>query len=367
MHSRLTIAESLALQSSPAPAQLVKLGAIGAAAVLVLLLGIWIMAKRDVFAPSDGNRDTAAEREEEGHLNEVSEFDIPMRARVRALSGPAKSVLASGVILLGFFGYTLYKIFQTGSPATNYLTLELVVVAVAVLGVLGGVRLHRWAESRLGVMFNVYESAEGEPEVEKVEFYRSERLSIGGNDTLQQLHPARLLGVFRKRMLIGQHRELRSSPKPLTDTVIHSVPDGEHSFEVDDGVIINLTQGEPEYSHSAGAPADVHYRSPNSLSYERANSLRQSQRRMRIERDAAQTTQAALDEELERLAEMVINREWQTREDLMSLLQDYSELQNNSQPVRVETQQGGVGRSADAGGSSVLAEADKNGAKEEGD
>jgi len=157
--------------------------------------------------------------------------------------------------------------------------------------------------------------------------------------------------------MVGQHRELRGTPKPLSDTVTHSVPDGQHAFELDDGILVNQTRGEPIIQESPEAPSDIAYRSPNNLSYERAVGLQESKKRMRIERDSWQTTAAAYSAEIDRLADMILNREWSDKNDLMELLREYEEMQRErSSPDVVDNRSAGVSRSSSAEGSSILQE-----------
>lgn len=323
------------------------------------------MGKRGVFAPDTENKETLEQRKAEEEIRQQESYRIPLRSRIQSVSGPGKAVLATSTLILGFVAYLLTKMMQTGSPAEDYLSLEVAIIGVALIGVAGGVHLHKWADARIGTMYNVYETAGGEPDVEKVEFFKHERMNIGKEEVLQQLHPSNLLGIFRRRMLVGQHRELRASPKPLSDVVTHSVPPGKHAFEVDDGTIINLTRGEPNYAGSAEAPADVYYSSPNNLSYERAVQHEQSKERMRIERDAAQTTAAAYSSELDELSEMIINREWQDKRELMDLLDEYEEMQRSRTTTEIDNRQGGIQRSAQADGSSVLESAERNGSRKQ--
>lgn len=333
----------------------------GVVAVLVLLIGIWIMARRDVFSPDTENTETAEQRIEDKKLRERADFDIPLRSRVQALSAPAKTVMLSSVIFLGLLGYAGVKWMQTGSPQQSFTSLRVAQAGVGIVGIAGGLWLGNWLDSRVGTMYNVYETPQGEQEVEEVEYLTHERMDSGSEEVIQQLHPAKLLGVFRKRMLVGMHRELRSSPKPLTDVVTHSIPPGEHTIEVDDDVVINLTQGEPIYNKSPDAVSDVSYHSPNSLSYERAVGLRQSKRRMQIERDSWKTTSAAKDRELERLTETILNNEWEDKKDLMDLLRDYEEMQRRRTIEQVDARSSGISRE---GGESVLEKAQANGAEE---
>lgn len=344
------------LPAQLATGELLKLGALGVAVVLLVLGGIYVLAKRDVFAPSSENRETAEQRIEDAELRERSGFEIPLRSRISSIGAPGKAVLAASALIAVFMGYLGMKYLQTGSPAEQLTSLELMVAGVALAGIIGGARLQRWAESRVGRLYNVYEDADGQPEVETVEFYKHEMRSTGQDTVIQQLHPQRLLGIFRRRMLIGMHRQLRSSPKPLTDVVTHALPHGGHAFEVDDGLLINLTRGEPIYQSSPTSVADVHYRSPNTLSYERAVGIQQSKERMRIERDAWQTTSAAKDAELERLSEVIVNREWQDKQELLGILREYESMKRENTANVEDRRQTGISRSAGADGSSVLSE-----------
>lgn len=358
----LSYTESVVLQSgSSLPSgRLIMLLVLGVVGVALVLGGIYFMATRGIFSPDAENQQTAQEREEAQRYQQDSGFKIPLRDRLRAVSGPGKAALLSLVLIVGFVIYVAYKILQTGSPATDYLTFEVIVVVVGFIGILGGSTLRGWAENRIGTLYNVYESPHGR-RAEKLEFFRDERRLIGSEDTVPLLHPDRLLGVFRRHQLVGNHPKLRSSAKPLGDRVTSSVPEGEHSFEVDDGVIINLTQGEPIYHRDPGAATDISYRSPDNLSYQRATELRESQRRKDIQLQGLRATDAVKDSEMERLADMLENREWTTRESLMELLQEFADMQNNRQTTTTtEAQQSGMGRSSDAS-SSVLEEVDADG------
>lgn len=329
-------------------AEFAQLVALGVGFILLFLLGIWAMAKRDVFTTESGNKDTAEERVEQRDELRNENYGVPLRARIGSYSTPAKAALLALLVAVGYGGFILYKLAQTGAPATKYLNTDLAIVTVSVIGIATGFHVRGRYESRIGKLYNIYERAGRPPEVEKIEYFKHESLKDGEDTLIQRLHPTKLLGVFRRHYHIGEHRQLRAGRKPHKDVVTDAIPAGNHAVELDDGIYVNSTRGKPIYMDSPTSPADVRYKSPDNLSAERAAEMREGKRRAEIRRRGAETTSAIKDDVIEDLATMLENEEWQDREDLISLLERYESMQRKHGDTQVIRENGGLSRSAGA-------------------
>lgn len=324
--------------------------------VTVAIVGsLYLLGKRGTFAP-DSNDKTAQQRKEEKEIAERENFSIPLAARARSLSTPAKAVFLAvvGITLVG--AYLGYQIFRAGQPAGQYISMEMVAGGCAFIGILGGVRLKSWADARTGTLYNVYPTDTGEPDVEQVEFFKHEQIEYGSSRVIQQLHPANLIGLFRRHMLRGEHRKLRGGAAPLSDVVTHLVP--EHATELDDGLVLNQTQGEPDYQSSATAVADIKYHTPENLNYERAINLHEQKRRLQIKLQARKTTMNSLYDIIDELQTKIENDEYQDKEELMELFADFHQVSTRGEQTIVNTRENGSRRTQEngQGGGSVLDE-----------
>jgi hypothetical protein len=287
---------------------------------------IWL-AKRGYFEP-DVN-DDVEQREALADSTGDQDFRIPYRRRVSAWSLPYKVFVGSLGLLAVAGGVTAYQFMRTGSPAHQYVTLEVRYAIVAVVGVAGGVRLKGWFDSQVGYLDVIYERAGQEPLVERIPYAQQDVRRREGTTTVPEIAQSRFLGLFWRYRQVGEDRRLRGADKPLEDVINQAVPD--HGVERPDGsgYVVRTCDGGDQVLEGATVTADVTYASPNSLSDERAIQVREEKKRKEAELRAVQATNAELNQQIRKMRKKIENEEYKDRTELMRDLADFSDMLNS--------------------------------------
>ena len=299
--------------------------AIGAAVVLLVVGSLIYLGKRGFFEP-DTNEESQLEREELSDSVGAQDFRIPFRRRVSSWSGPYKVFVGSLGLLVVVGGVVAYQTMKTGSPVQQYITAEVRYGLVALVGIVGGVRLHSWFDGQIGTLYVTYERAATENIVEKVEFARKGVRRRNGVVTLPEVSESRLFGLFWRYRQVGEDRRLRAEDKPLDDVISHQVPDHGDELPKGDGWTVTTREGGDEVLAGATSTADLTYASPNSLSDERATQLREQNRRKEAELRAVQATNAELYKQIKKMRKKIENEEYKDREALIEDFGDFSEM-----------------------------------------
>lgn len=300
--------------------------AIGAAVVLLVVGSLIWLGKKGFFEPDTVNEHSQAEREEHSAATGAEDFQIPFRRRVSAWSAPMRVFVGSlGLLAIGAAVAT-YDIMKTGSPAHQYLTLELRFAAVALIGIAGGVWLKSWFDRQIGRLIVVYEKAAERNLVEIIPYAKGGVRRDDGRVTIPEVARNRLLGLFWRYRQVGEDRQLRGTDKPLSDVVTHLIPD--HGNELPDAegwAVLTSAEGDRVIS-GATSTADKTYGSPNTLSDEEATANREKLKRKDAQLDAVKATNAELSQQLNKMEKKIRNEEYRTRSDLIDDLGKLSEV-----------------------------------------
>jgi hypothetical protein len=299
--------------------------AVGVGVVVAIVGSLMYLAKKGFFEP-ETNAETQAEREEQTGAAKSEDFSIPFRSRVGAWSAPYKVFVVSLVALGVAVAVMVYQIAKTGAPYQEYLTREVRYGLVAVVGVAGGVRLRSWFDSQVAKLTVIYNRTGERDLVERIPYAKTAVSRTNGEVTLPEVADSSLFGLFWRYKQVGEDRRLRGGDKPLSDVVTHRVPP--HADELPDGAgwVVETHDDGDKILSGATSTADVTYRSPNSLSSERAIQLREKRKRLNAQLKNVKATNAELTKELERLRKKIENDEYQDREALKSDFQDFSEM-----------------------------------------
>lgn len=297
---------------------------IGIAIVLLVVVALIYIARKGYLEPESTNEDDLEERE---HLTETGreDFRIPYRRRVSSWSAPMK-VFVGSLVLVGLVaGFATYQIMRTGSPAHQYITREVRVGLIAIVGVAGGVKLRAWFDDQIAYLDVEYERPGQEPVVERIPYAKTGEHVTDGDLTVPQVASNRLLGLFWRYRQIREDRQLRGEDKPLDDVVRLLVPG--HAVERPDGSGYHLTTKEEGDVILSGATsiADRTFRSPNQLSTERAAQLREANKRKNAELEATRATNAELNQQIRRMRKKIENREYRDREELMKDFKEFTD------------------------------------------
>lgn len=291
--------------------------------VVVTIVGalIWL-AKKGYFEPG-ANEDASEERDELGDAAGKEEFRIPYRRRVSAWSGPMK-VFVGSLLLLGVgVGFATYQVMKTGSPVHQFVTREIRYGIVAVIGIVGGVRLKSWFDSQVGKLTVIYERAGQENLVERIPYAKTKVRRRDGVTTVPEVAESRLFDLFWRYRQRGEDRRLRGDEKPLDDVITHLIPD--HGEELPDGGgYMITTRKEGDQILTGDALADVTYASPNSLSDERATQIREEKKRKEAELQGVKATNAELYQQVTKMRKRIKNDEYRDRQELIEDFDKFS-------------------------------------------
>lgn len=322
--------------------------AIGALAVVALVGTLIWLAKKGYFEP-DVNEGSQAEREELSESVGAEDFRIPYRRKVTSWSLPYKVFVGSFGLLLVGGGFAGYQMLKTGSPAEQWITGNVRLAMIGVIGVFGGVRLKAWFDEQIGWLVVVYERTGRENLTARIPYAKSGVRRHNGVVTIPEVAEDRLLGLFWRYRQVGEDRRLRAEDKPLDDVISHQIPD--HGDELPDGAgyLVPTREDGDQILAGATSTADLTYGSPNSLSDERATQLREQKRRKEAELQAVQATNAELYKQITKMRKKIENEEYQDRTDL---IEDFGQFADMYSTLKVDITENG-----DGGGSAV----DKNG------
>lgn len=316
---------------------------IGVLAVLVSVAVIWFLASRGKFSPED--QETPEERVEQQRQFE-EDFSIPLRDRYRSLSGAARTVVASLSVAMLVAGYFGYRVVKTGSPATQYLSVEVLVAMVGLVGIVAGIKFEQWVQNRIGELHVVYERLGDAPQTKTIRYFKDKMQMRDGRPVVHELADSRLFGIFHRHRMVGEERDLRASAKPNGDIISHMVPDHGAETETNDWVVRTWQDTSDSGEHvdpSPSAAADYKYSSPNSLSDEDAVALRQKNRRMRIRLNEIKSTNAELYDKVSKMRQQLENEEYKSREDfqrdLAAITEQLAPLLQSTQSSLTEGQQ----------------------------
>lgn len=326
--------------------------------VVVAIVGtlIWL-GKKGFFEPDTTNEESQSEREEMADSAAAQDFRIPFRKRVGAWSLPYKVFALMLALLALGSGVAAYQVMKTGSPLQQYLTREVRYGLVASVGIVGGVALKAWFDGQIGELYITYERAAEENLTEKVEYAKKGVRRRNGVITVPEISESRLLGLFWRYRQVGEDRRLRGEDKPLDDVITHQIPRHGDELPDGDGFSVLTRENGDQILQGATSTADVTYSSPNSLSDERATTIREQKRRKEAELSAVQATNAELHQQIKKMRKKIENEEYQDRSDLIEDFSDFAEMYSTLRVDITENGEDSNGSAVDANGDSPEAKA----------
>lgn len=321
--------------------------ALGVLVVLLVVGGLIWLARTGRLEPKNTNAESPAERDEMQAHRES--FNIPASKRIGAWSGPRKAFFF-GLAALGVVGAaTGYFALKTGSPVKTYVPDWGYVVAVGLFGVGAGVRLDRYFDDMIGTIDVVYEQSDGPPKAEQIEFAKTRVGSLEGNPKVPEVAD-RLFGLFPRYRLVGEHKELRGSQKPLGDILEIAIPD--HGVEMPNGDYHVTTKAEGEILLTgATSRADITYGSTNSLSDERAQEIRSEKNQLEARNRTLSALNAELNSQVRTMSKRLENEDYKTREELVDDFERFSDIAN-AMNVKISDDRGNGKRAGEENGES---------------
>jgi len=308
--------------------------AIGALVVLSIVGTLIALAQKGYFEPDSTNEATQEEREELQESVGSEDFRIPYRRRVKSWSTPYKVFVGSLVLLTLGAGVATYQVMKTGSPAQQFVTSEVRLGLVAIVGIGGGVWLKSWFDSQVGYLDVVYERAGQQNILERIPYARTRVRRRNGEETVPEIADNRLLGLFWRYRQVGEDRRLRGKDKPLDDVITHKVPPHGEERPDGDGFVVTTTK-EGDQILEGSSTADVTYSSPNNLSRERSIQIKEQRRRKDAELRAVKATNAELTQQVRKMRKKIENEEYKDRTELLDDFDRFSE-QLNAFKVRLQ-------------------------------
>jgi len=224
---------------------------------------------------------------------------IPITARAKGLSTPAKVMFGSMALLFVVLGIFIYQTLSTGSPAEILFADQLQTGAIALVGVVGGIILTNMAQKNEGHLYNIYETNSGETRTEVIPVDTSGiDADSEGHKVVTEYNRRRTAGLFRRHKHVAEDAQLDGTHRAPGKPVRHQIAD--HAVEVDDGVWVQRTSSRNDTQNPNVEP-DYIYSAPIELSYDTYLNMKESVRRMDQRLKGAQATIAVLEREFDKL------------------------------------------------------------------
>jgi hypothetical protein len=259
---------------------------------------------------------------------------IPIAARAKGLSRPAKVMFGSIGLLFVVLAIFIYQTLSTGSPAEILFADQLRTAGVALVGVVGGVIISNVASRNEGYLYNIYETNSGETRTEVVPIDTSGiEADSEGHEIVSEYNRRRIMGLFRRYKHVGEDAELDGSHRAPGKIIKHQIAD--HAVEVDDGEWVQRTSGRNATTSPSVEP-DYIYDAPIELSYDRYLKMKESVRRMEKRLHGAQATIAVIEDEFEKLRDRLEMGEYDAEETILDKFErmaDILQQQDDTDPA----------------------------------
>ena len=312
---------------------------IGAIAVVIVLLILGALDRWDVFGDDSENADSGTDRVKQEARRE-GEFDVSLLKKHKTLTMPAKVVAVSIGALLLATGVFAYFSLKNGAPVEVPYASALEAGAIAVAGVGGGVVYRAKKDRERGKIEVVYEADDGTDEASETIWFDPAEATTNkdGNRVVLEHFPTRILGLFGRRKLVADDRELRTERGILSDVVAHEIPD--HAIQLDTDHYLIRTQQRTVTTGVSNA-ADYRYRTPIELPYE--NYLQQRERTEKLEM-RLDTMNAKLGEAHSQLSELrrrLETQDYRGREEALEEIVDViQQLPTGQKNVEIRNDRG---------------------------
>ena len=282
---------------------------LAALVVAVVVFGAWYIRR----TTREDHSEETEHIESESHVKGGA--SIPITARAKGMSRPAKVMFGSIGLLFVVLAIFVYQTLSTGSPAEILFADQLGTAAVALVGVVGGVIITNAASRNEGHVYNIYETNSGDTRTEVVPVDTSGiEADSEGHDVVAEYHPRRFLGLFRRYKHVGEDAELDGTHRAPGKIIKHQIAD--HAVEVDDGVWVQRTSGRDD-TKSPSVEPDYIYDAPIELAYDTYLNMQESVRRMEQRLKGAQATIAVLERELNKLRDRLETGKYKTEDAVL--------------------------------------------------
>jgi len=221
--------------------------------VAVVIFGAWFIRR----STREDQTKATDQIGDDSHLKGGA--SIPIAARAKGMSRPAKVMFGSIGLLFVVLAIFIYQTLSTGSPAEVLFADQLRTAALVGVGVIGGVIITNVASRNEGRLYNIYETNSGETRAEIVPIDTSGiEADSEGHEVVSEYNRRRIMGLFRRYKHVGEDAELDGSHRAPGKIIKHQIAD--HAVKVDDGEWVQRTSGrdpttspsvEPDYIYDA--------------------------------------------------------------------------------------------------------------------
>lgn len=253
--------------------------ALGAVAIVIVLLILGALERWNVFSDDRENPDSGTERVRQEARRE-GDYNVSWLQTHKTLTLPAKVVMICMGLIVISTGVYVYFVLKNGAPVEVPYANAIKAGAVGIVGVVAGVGYRGVKEGQRGRVDIIYEDEDGgEKDSERIWFDPAETTTnTDGNTVVHEHFQSRIFGLFGRRKLVAHDRELRAGRAILGDIVAHEIPD--HAVKIGESHYVIRTQGQRVKSGPSTA-ADYYYRSPIELPYQ--TYLQQRERTEKLE------------------------------------------------------------------------------------
>ncbi|WP_324662416.1 hypothetical protein [Haloarcula sediminis] len=294
--------------------------AVGAIAVVLVILVIAALDRWNVFGDDRENPDSGTDRikhEEKA----AADYSVSWLKKHKTLTLPAKVVtIAIGGIVISTGVYAYFTL-KNGAPAEVPYANAVKSMAIAIIGISGGVAYRGRKDRNRGKLEIIYEDDDGSESSTEIVWFGRGRTETNedGNPVVFEHFETRILGLFGRRKLVAHDRELRTEATILSDAVSHEIAN--HAVRIDDGHWVMRTQGH----QTSGDPSDAAnytYRSPINMPYESYLRVKERNSKLETKLDTKDAILAATQSELTDLRRRLETREYRSVEDAREEIMD---------------------------------------------
>lgn len=283
---------------TPLQLQGVGFGTIALAIVGLILLGVVVYV--GVRRLSTDETQSAAERAND---QQHKQHTLPVRARVRRLTGPTKALIGViGVVTL-YVVIEIYTYLKTGSPTQSFGAWYVQGTALSVAAIAGGIIYERRRRAaHEGEITLEIDRPDTDKRTETWYYDPTDTTEDDGDLIIHAYKKNRRFGLFRQPMLHADRRDLRNDDqlnRPISDKVALRI-DKERAVEQSGNDFYLRTRGK-QLTSSPKNPADIEFMPPFTMSRDEKMRLQTNLTELQDEVDHLRVQLAQKDERVQTL------------------------------------------------------------------
>jgi hypothetical protein len=264
---------------------------VGAAFIVATIGGIAILDRWNLIGDKRG--EDSGEKRLQEQAAEQADYSLSLWQRHKTLTLPGKLVVAAGGLLVVGTLVFVYLTLRSGAPVEVPYANGMRIGAVVLGTFYVATRRQQQRAQNRGELHVVYD---GEDQTADTIYFDPSNMETdaNGNTILYEQRANRFLNLFPKRKLVAHDRELRTRPGALLDDQIaYQLP--ARAVNTTDNQFY-LRAGGRKQTTGVDAPADYQFRSPEVLSREAYELMRERTQKMETRLQSEQSKRAVIEQ-----------------------------------------------------------------------